>query len=258
MKYILTLLLSTIIFATSFSQQKKDSAIKRQSKTEREISADSLNGRATIDVLKVQLLPTKNDADKNDKPWQIALVVGVLTFIATIIVSLINRHITLKSIQTNKEIAIQQIENSQNATLHQFNSTLKTKNRQDWINDVRNSLSEFIANCVKSNVEFQDPTSESKQKIKDIHENIILNRTKLRLLLNSNPDKTLHNNLHTSIKEFVDIFDKHVLNYRNNINDYNNYDFQKACDKIVDDGRALLYDEWQKIQKLTNDKDTKQ
>jgi hypothetical protein len=257
-KYILTLLLSTIIsFTTNFAQFKKDTATKQQPKAGITINIDTLKTRTIIDTLKVQVVPTKMETNSNDRPWQVTLIVGLLVFVATIIASLINRRITLRGINTNKDIAITQIENSQLVTQHQFNATLKTKNRQDWVNEVRNSLVEFIANCVKINIEFQDPGNDSKQKVKDMHEKITFHRTKLRLLLSSKPEKLPHSNLLASIKTLVDILDVHVLNYKGNVNDWKNGEFQKASDKIVDDGRVLLYDEWKEIQKLTTDSGAK-
>lgn len=124
------------------------------------------------------------------------------------------------------------------------------------MNEVRDSISELIANCIKINIEFQDPGDNAKQIIKDIHEKISLHRSKLRLLLSTNPKKTTHSNLLNSMKELIDKLDHHVLNYRNNVNDWNNQVFQTACNKVVEDGRTLLYAEWKEIQKLTDDSQT--
>lgn len=254
MKYFLTLLLSVMVSLTPIvGQTKNDITPKQQSKTEFKINVDTLKTRTIVDTLKVQIIPSKKETEQNNRPWIIALIVGILTFIAIITASLINKWVAIKGINSSKEIAIQQIENSQSLNLHQFNSTLKTKNRQDWVNDLKNAMSEFMANCVKINIEFQDPGEDNKEKIKDIHEKITLNRTKMRLLLN--PKKELHNNLLTSMTEFVNILDMHILNYRGNINYYKNIDFQKTSDKVVENARELLYNEWQKIQKLTNDND---
>lgn len=251
MRYILTLLFSTIIlFQTDFAQAKKDQAPK--SKSDLIIKVDTLKTRTVTDTLKVQISSAPTTSEKNDRPWQIALTVGILAFLATITAAFINRKITLKSIDTNKEIAIKQIQNSQDATIHQFNSTLKTKNRQDWINDVRNSISEFISNSIKINIEFQDPGPDNQQKIKDTHEKITYNRAKLRMMLN--PDKTLHNNVLASMDALMEVYDLHNAVYRSKVGTYDNFKFKNAADKLVDDGRILSYNEWQKIQKLTEDK----
>ena len=248
-KYLLTIFLFLSVLSPSIYAQAKPPAIN-----ELKIIVDTLKVKKSIDTLKVQFLPQIKEKEQNDKPWQIALLVGILTFIATVFASLLNRRITLKSLVANKDIAIKQIENSQLVTLHQFNSTLKTKNRQEWVNELRNTMSEFMANCTKINVEFQDPSNDSRERIKDIHEKITLNRTKLRLLLD--PEKDLHNKLLSSMSDFVNIIDEHVLNYRGNINHYKNFDFQKTSDTMIENARVLLYSEWQKIQKLTDDKKT--
>jgi len=249
--YILTLLFSAIIlFPTDFAQVKKDQLLKP--KADIIIKVDTLKTRTVTDTLKVQISSSPSTSEKNDRPWQIPVLVGIFAFVATITASLINKQTTLKSIDTNKEIAIKQIQHSHYATVHQFNSTLKTKNRQDWINDVRNTISEFISSSIKINIEFQDPSTESKQKIKDIHEKITINRAKLKMLLN--PEKPLHNNVLISMDDLMDIYDSHLLNFRTKLGTYDNNKFKIAADKLIDNGRILSYSEWQKIQKLIEDK----
>ncbi len=172
-KYISVVILSTLFYCpTSEAQTKSNPFARNQSGEHINILHDTLKTKTDIDTLNIQNLPNGKDTSQNDRPWKITLIVGLLVFIATITSSLITRTITLNGINTNKDIAIRQIENLQAATLHQFNSTLKTKNRQDWINDVRNSSSEIIANCVKINIEFQDSGINNKEKVKEIHKKI--------------------------------------------------------------------------------------
>lgn len=244
------LLLFIYIFLLSFTTHAKDSSNK-QTNIDVKIILDTLKTHTIVDTLKIQVpASTLNSKNKTDHiPWIVAFIIGILTVASTVFASIINRKITLKGIQTNKDIAIEQIQNSQNISLQQFNSTLKTKNRQEWLNDLRNTMSEFMASCKKINIEIQTPNIDTNENIKIIHEKISFNRTKLILLLT--PKKELHKNLLDSIKEFVDILDEHLLNYKGNINDYKNLDFQKASDSMVENARILLYDEWQKIQKLS-------
>jgi hypothetical protein len=239
MKLLLPFFVSILLLITPLIEAQKSSNPTEKLSLSKQTNADTIKSKIKIEPFQLEVL-TPKETESNNKPWIIALVVGFLTFIATIIASLVNRCTSIKTIQTNKEIAV-----------HQFNSTLKTKNRQDWIDNLRNAVSMFISNCVKVNIEFQDPSENTKDKVKEIHEKIILNRTKLQLLLN--PEKEFHNSLLTSITEFIDILDKHTLNFENNMNDYDNEEFRIAHIKIVENARILLYSEWQKIQKITKD-----
>lgn len=241
MKYQFLFFILIFLSISSFAIDQKSTNLTEKLTVSKQFNIDTIKSKIKIEPLQIEILTSKEKKESNNMPWIIALIVGVLTFIANIIASIVNRRISLGTIQTNKEIAI-----------HQFNSTLKTKNRQDWIDNVRDTLSVFVSNCVKVNIEIQDPSeTENRDKIKDIHEKIVLNRIKLQLLLN--PEKELHNSILNLISEFIDILDKHMLNYENGLQKYDNDEFISAYIKIAESGRKLLYNEWQKIQKLTNE-----
>lgn len=50
------------------------------------------------------------------------------------------------------------------------------------------------------------------------------------------------------MKDLVNELDRHMLNNRHRIENYDNLEFMQKSDRVIDGGRALLYTEWQKIQ----------
>ena len=213
------------------------------------------------DTLHVAIVPVAKSYEQNNAPWISALVIGFLTVITNIIIARINKmaaiknvekqaeistDIAKKQIENSKTIAIENIKNSQILAINQFNSTLKANNRQEWINELRNTLSELLAVCKQMNIEFQD-SNKDQSRIKELHEKVTFNRNKILLLLD--PDnKDTHKTLFDSLHKFINILDDHLLNSKHDLRDYKNWDFSLEYDTIIENGRKLLYTEWQKIQ----------
>jgi hypothetical protein len=239
--FLITFLSSNLVTANQIKQNQQSSEIR--------IKQDTSNLSKIELIIKGQPTTVKNES--NDKPWVIALSIGILTALVTLIGTFVNRSVAISGINASAENAIKQINNAQEINLHQFNATLKTNNRQDWINELRTTMSEFMSNCSRINLEFQNPGENSKEKIKEIHEKITLNRTRLILMLD--PKKPSHEELLNYMKDFVNLVDYHVLNYRGNINDYKNLEFIQKSTLMIENARELLYAEWQKIQKLTDE-----
>ena len=71
-------------------------------------------------------------------PWIGALIIGLLSV-------LVNFWVAHRLRQSNERNLTRQIENAKEITLSQFKSTIATKNRQDWINELRNAISDAIS-----------------------------------------------------------------------------------------------------------------
>lgn len=226
-----------------FSSSAQDSKLKVKVEDSSKIKSTSTK----VEPIIIKLNNPENDKP-NNWPWIAAIIVGCITFSATITAALINRKTTLKSLDLSKEIAIEQIKSSKSSSLYQFNSTLKSKNRQDWINNVRDTLSSLTSDATKLNAELQDKSENNKQVVKDLHGKFAYSIVQLELLLN--PKKEIHEKLLVEIRRLIKIMDTHIVNFRNSKTNYDNVAFIKSLYDVVDQGRELLYLEWQKIQKL--------
>jgi hypothetical protein len=207
-------------------------------------------------------IETKPWMENPNMPWIIALLISLLTILINILIAKINQKTSIRNIEAQiasamlsskqqidntKEIAIENIKNSQVLAQKQFNATLKINNRQDWLDEVRMTVSEFLTFCRLLNIEFQDP-SDKLERQKNLHEKVSLHRFKLLLLLD--PKKTDHKSVLDSIFDLMNILDHHMLNSKRTIEPYKNGDFVKKSEDIVVASRELLYNEWGKIQNL--------
>lgn len=234
MRRILLLLIATFFLLTiAYGQQNKTDSTLKSPRV-------SFPTNFRIDTLKIQSIDQKETPqiwykDEN-MPWIIALIISILGILINLIIS--NRQI-----KANRE-----------TTLKQIKATLSTNNRQDWVTETRNVISELMTQAKLLNIEFQENNQNNERK-KMLHEKVTMSRTKLLLLLKS--DKEKHKILLASLSDLLNTLDEHLLNRKakdeNNINiPYDNGKFMSQLEKVVDSGRDLLYDEWQKIQSITD------
>src|SRR5882672_933469 len=99
-------------------------------------------------------------------PWITSLVIAGVTVVVNLIISFSTRRTSLKVVK-------QQIESSVNLARIQFQSTLNSKNRQDWINEVRNCMSEFATHVRQLNIHLQG-SEENKDKTFLLQEKVYL------------------------------------------------------------------------------------
>ena len=151
--------------------------------------------------------------------------------------------------QEQLKVAREQIQETSKLTIKQINSN----NRQDWVIDTRNTVSELMTQANLLNIEFQEKNINFEKR-KTIHEKFVFNKNKLYLLLK--PEKEKHKLLLDSLEEFITTLDTHLLNSKSN-NDakseicfipYDNSKFLTQTNKVIENVRNLLYEEWGKIQ----------
>ena len=212
------------------------------------------------DTLIIQTIDTspaeKNWFKQKNMPWIAAILISVLTVITNIKISNSNLKTAKKNlelqIQSSTIIANNQIDSNRESSLRQFKSTLNTSNRQAWVTDVRNVISDLLTQARLLNIEFQEQTIDVERK-KMLHEKVTYNHIKLLLLLD--PNKDHHKPTLKSLVMFMNILDKHLINSvererRGGIIENNNLDFINSQQEFIEESRKLLYYEWGKIQTL--------
>jgi hypothetical protein len=235
-KLILIFLLFGIL---SFGQnQKTDNIIKK--------SANSIQNKVQIDTIKIQTVESKQ-IDKiwykdNNMPWLVALIISILGVC-------VNLLIAFRSLKYSKINLDSQIKSSTDIANNQIKATLNTNNRQVWLTNVRDVLSELITQSKLMYIELIE-SDIPNETVKTIHEKLTYNHVKLLLLLN--PNKSHHKDLLKSLVEFMTILDKQMLDkhHLGNLNENDNIKFTKCTQDMVESGRALLYTEWSKIQSI--------
>ncbi len=211
------------------------------------------------DTLKIQTLPEisyQSWYNEKSMPWIVALLISIFTIIVNIYISKSNLKSSSlnleRQINTSTSIANSQIIANKEITLKQFNAKLNTENRQSWLSDVRDSLSDLITHVKALNIEFQEERNDI-ERTKNIHDKVTYNHVKILLLLS--PDKEHHKIFLQAMSKLMTTLDNHLLtNHAKEkglpFTDYKNTELMHEMQDFIDKGRNLLYIEWNKIQKL--------
>lgn len=164
--------------------------------------------------------------------WIIALLIGLVSAFANLLIAFRLR-------QSNERIIQKQIMNAKETTLFQFKATIGTKNRQEWINDLRLVLSEFLTYTTYLSPRKHDEVKEDE--IKRCIEKIFFTKFKIQLL--TNPEKLEQKKLLDAIENMLNVItaDKEK---------YNDEDMRLARQEIVFAARELFKQHWNKIKDL--------
>jgi hypothetical protein len=188
-------------------------------------------------TLKVDTIRIQNLSPAKPETWYgspAALAYGaLLVSVASLVGSV---YISKKSWRKNAELVAKQ-----------SNSKLHADNRQEWINKVRDCLSELLAACNKLNLSFQEETDESYFAI---HNRVILHRNRLRLYLN--PKLETHGRVLNDITAVVNLLDVHLNDVHPN-QEFDNFQFIDRTDNAIESDRDMLYKEWERIQQSNKD-----
>lgn len=124
---------------------------------------------------------------EKNMPWIVALIVGLMTVIANLLISYqsrkTNRKILSEQLAHNKEIALEQIKNSQINAQKDFNKTVLSGNRQMFINQVREIIGSILT---KVSIIFLKEQLETKD-----YDELKLLITKAELFLTPGEDEAL-------------------------------------------------------------------
>ena len=224
MKYIFILLFGLI---NSFSYAQSDSIKKLSISESKERIEIKFPEKLMIEQVKPEVV--EDDFWINSIPWLIALFIGISTV-------LVNLYLSKKSRQSVEENLKLQLENNKEITLAQLKGTIATKNRQDWINEVRYNVSEILTHSlfVITNYPIGDDKGEKLEKI-------IFAKSKIELLINDKkPDQEeLANKIELLVNEIglnlKEIDEERIISKRND---------------IIDISRKIFKTHWQKIKNL--------
>jgi hypothetical protein len=217
-----------------FGQQKQDSLQK--------------TGEATLIVpLKVNLVQpdsitikaiTTNQVNQSlfekNMPWIVAFVIGLLSVF-------VNFWVANRLRQSNERNLQSQLKSSKETILLEFQATIASKNRQEWINELRQTLSEYLSST--SLIVLLPPNPI--QKILDDNamytQRLSLSKAKLELLLNENKAEQ---------KELLDEIEKMLNIVVNKPSENYTVEIRAARSKVILAARKLFEIHWNKIKDL--------
>lgn len=215
-----------LISAESFSQSDSLHIIQKDS-----LASDNAKGES-------RNVPLTGWYESKSMPWIASIFVGVLTVITNLIISHYTRSTSLRIVKA-------QIDSSSRLANIQFQATLNSKNRQDWINDVRNAISEFSTHVRQLNIQLQEKEID-RSMVFSLHERVQLFKSKIRLLLS--PQIETHQHFLIAQEDLMNVLEDHLLKSKGGYGEYNNQAFIVNLNSMVEKGREMLYSEWQKIQ----------
>lgn len=219
------------LFLFSFIQAPKDTIKPKIAPQELKIN---------LDTLKVENIKSVENSkpwyENNNMPWIISLVISILTVGINIYLSRINQKTAIQNVNS-------QIDSSKNLALLQFKTTLNTKNRQEWINEVRHSTSDFLANAALFNVVlYSNEKEEERFKTLMPHfEKMFYYKNKIAMLLNANKPEQ---------KDLLDSVESIVIICSNPKKDIDATAFRLKEAEIIKFSRVLFEKHWEKIKEV--------
>jgi hypothetical protein len=193
-----------------------------------------------LDTLKVINYEKSKPNPNIDAAWKVALAIGILTVLINIIIALIARNTSLKQLKSSKEVLLKQIDSAKENSITNFKGTLNSQNRQKWIDEVRHSISELIAQTSLISVELSSK-ERNYNTVAIYFEKAMYHKSKVDILLT--PLKVEQNEVINLSTELVKICI--VQNGKFDIEKYTN-----ARIELIKASRKLSEMQWEKIKNL--------
>ncbi len=244
MKHFLLLIILTLFALETLGQRREDTTKFRTANNP--ITTPTQVSVCLPDTLAIRNISGGGNNQLLEKymPWIVALLIGVLSVLGNIILSNQNRKANdrnLKSqIESSERNLQKQMDTAKETTLIQFKATIATKNRQEWINELRQNLSEYMAMLHMITPE-SDKISDLLTKRADHIQRLLLTKTKLELLLNK--DRAEQKELLDQLENVLSI-----INFPPKENF--NIAFSAARTRLIDAARKLFEIHWKKIKDL--------
>jgi len=144
-----------------------------------------------------------------------------------------------EQIQAQKELAIAQISASKELSREEITFQVLSKNRQEWINDLRNTISHFISSTHKCRNNLAIPPEQRDLlKINNDVDSAWFHLSRLRLLVNPKEDD--HKELVITANAFLDsIFVKELQGKEKDIEV-----------SLIKQAQTILKREWERVKSL--------
>ena len=233
MKRLTILILMCISLTGSFGQQKPDTTAKAK-------ASNCYPSEITIklpDKINIEDTSEKKENQSSNMPWVAALIIGILS-------AFINILVADRLKKSNERNIDRQLNNAKELALAEFGATLGTKNRQDWIDRLRDSLSEFISLSAMINVEMSSAETNN-DKVKGLFQQMNYNKAKIAMLINIDKPEQ---------KEVIDQVYKMVSISFKSKEDYDASEFKKIEDDLLIASRKLFGIHWKIIKESFNSK----
>jgi methyl-accepting chemotaxis protein len=166
---------------------------------------------------------------RDQMPWIAALIIGILSVLITILTNRSQKQVLLRQIESAKEIA-----------RLDFSKTVISGNRQEWINKLRDNLSEYLARTETYSIALLNPTNNA-QRLQELANDNLADILKLEvrivLMLNSNEEDS------KELIKFLGIYTQCIFGQA----------ITQPADvlkqRIIDITKKILKTEWERVKK---------
>jgi hypothetical protein len=193
--------------------------------------SEAINRVQVTEPIIIQNSGTQNSFIEKYAPAIAALFIGILSAVVNILIAM-----RLK--RSNEKNLDAQIKHNHDMALIGFRSSIASKNRQEWINDLRNQISETIAQAAR--VAMESEISDKKTQIKGDHmQNLIFCHSKIQLMLNE--EKPEQQAVLAAMNAYVNL----VIKLKSPSDEY-----YEARNALIKASRTLFKIHWKKIVTL--------
>jgi len=191
-----------------------------------EVTMPTIPDRLTIENL--------NKSDwKDQMPWVVALLIGLSSVAITILLG-------RRQISSSERIFSKQIETSKEIASLDFKKVVISGNRQEWINGLRDNLSNYLAKSESYSIALLNPTNTADKLQSLINERlseILALEAKIVLMLNSNEEDS------KELIKFLGIYTKCIFG------EAITQPVEVLKQKIMEIAKKILKAEWERVKK---------
>ena len=166
---------------------------------------------------------------RDQMPWVAALIIGILSVLITVLTNRSQKQVLFRQIESSKEIA-----------RLDFSKTVISGNRQEWINKLRDNLSEYLARTETYSIALLNPTNNA-QKLQELANDNLSDILKLEvrivLMLNSNEEDS------KELVKFLGIYTKCIFG------EAITQPAEVLKQRIVEITKKILKTEWERVKK---------
>jgi hypothetical protein len=186
------------------------------------------------DTIKIKNISEKksNDVLEKNMPWIAALLVGIISVF-------INLWLANMLRESNERNLQRQIDSAKEIAVNQFKATIATKNRQEWINELRHCISQFLSYSALLHPQFDINSGTTSDK-SNFYDKLLYSKAKIDLLTNDSvPDQ----------KELLDSL-MNIVNIVTSTDSDMAKKFLVARNDVVKKSRVVFDIHWKKIKEL--------
>ena len=183
-----------------------------------------------------------NELTKTKTDWTKEYLPAILTFLAGMLTVIANAYISKKLREATRENMESQLKESQRLKEIEIRNSINIKNRQEWMNQFRDNLSEFgtIIALVLTDIKSGGTDEKLREEIKIL----FVSKFKLNLLLQ--PDREDEKKLLSSLDKIIEYITINIDKRNGNYVD----EVAKTMIHVTTLSRKILERNWQKLNKF--------